>query len=122
MPIVDIELVVDPTGNVAANLAQTLADAVGHVLKTPAGQTWVRLHLLSREHYAENESSIESAELPVFVTVRKRAIPAADELRSETLALTHAVAKVLGLTASFVHTEYAPAAQGRVSFGGTLVE
>ena len=122
MPIVDIELVADPTGTVASNLAQSLADAVGHVLKSPAGQTWVRLHVLSREHYAENESPVESSELPVFVTVRKRSIPAADELKSETLALTHAVAKVLGRTAAFVHTEYAPAAQGRVSFGGTLVE
>ena len=69
MPIVDVELVAGPDGVVASRLAQSLADAVGRALGSPVGQTWVRLHILAREHYAENESSIELAELPVFVTV-----------------------------------------------------
>ncbi len=122
MPIVDVELVTRPNGAVPAGLAQSLADAVGGTLNSPAGQTWVRLHLLSREHYAENGSPLEISELPVFVTVLKRSTPVGSELEAEVSTLTQVIAKVLGRAASCVHIEYAPAASGRLSFGGKLVE
>src|SRR5450432_320644 len=110
MPIVDVELVAGTNGAVATGLAQSLADAVGRILKSPQGQTWVRVHLLAREHYAENESSVEQAELPVFVTVLKRVFPAKEELAEEISAMTSAIAQVLGCPVSRVHIEYAPAA------------
>lgn len=122
MPIVDVELVADPIDGVAADLSQSLADAIGRALESPPGQTWVRVRVLAREHYAENEVSVEMTELPVFVTVLKRALPAKSELAGEVLALTNAIAQVLGRTASCVHVEYAPAAGGRLAFGGKLVE
>ena len=121
MPIVDVELVT-PNGAVAAGLAQSLADAVGRTLKSPPGQTWVRVHVLAREHYAENESSVEMTAPPVFVTVLKRALPTKAELAGEISALTSAIAQVLGRATSCVHVEYAPAAGGRLSFGGKLDE
>ena len=121
MPIIDIELVVAPNGMPAPGLAQSLADAVGRALGSLAGQTWVRLHLLAREHYAENESTLASTELPVFVTVLKRTLPAQAELSAEVATLTNAIAVALGRAASRVHVEYAPAANERVSFGGNLV-
>ena len=80
------------------------------------------MHVLSQEHYAENESRVEASDLPVFVTVLKRATPADAELAAEVTALTSAIAKTLGRAASCVHIEYAPAARGRLSFGGKLVE
>lgn len=122
MPIVDVELVAAPNGALAAGLAQSLADAVGRTFKSPPGQTWVRVHILARERYAENDSSVELAELPVFVTVLKRAPPVKAELADEISALTSAIAQVLGRAMSCVHVEYAPAAVGRLSFGGTLIE
>jgi phenylpyruvate tautomerase PptA (4-oxalocrotonate tautomerase family) len=122
MPIVDIEVVVGANGGLAAGLAQSLADTVGRSLKSPPGRTWVRLHVLAREHYAENESAIEVDELPVFVTVLKWALPAREELQVEVSALTGAIAQVLGRAVSCVHVEYAPAARGRLAFGGRLVE
>lgn len=122
MPIVDVELVIRPDDGLAPHLAQTLADAVGRVLRSPPGQTWVRLHVLSQERYAESESPVEASDLPVFVTVLKRAVPAGAELAAEVTALTGAIAKALGRAASCVHVEYAPAASGRLSFGGKLVE
>lgn len=121
MPIVDVEIVVAPNGPLAAGLAQSLADAAGRVLGSPAGQTWVRLHLLAREHYAENESSLDSTELPVFVTVLKRALPVQAEITDEITRLTGSIADVLGRNRTCVHVEYAPAAGGRLAFGGTLV-
>ena len=121
MPILDVEIIVAPDEPVAAYLAQSLADAAGRALDSPAGQTWVRLRLLPREHYAENESSLASTELPVFVTVLKRALPGPAELTDEITRLTGSVADLLRRNRNCVHVEYAPAARGRLAFGGRLV-
>ena len=120
MPIIDVEIVVAPNDPVAAYLAQSLADAAGRALDSPAGQTWVRLRLLAREHYAENESVLATTELPVFVTVLKRALPRPDEVTTEIARLTESIADVLGRDRTCVHVEYAPAASGRLAFGGKL--
>jgi phenylpyruvate tautomerase PptA (4-oxalocrotonate tautomerase family) len=121
MPIIDVEIVVAPNAPVDADLAQSLADAAGLALGSPAGQTWVRLHLLAREHYAENEFSLASTELPVFVTVLKRALPGPAEMTDEITRLTGSVANLLRRNRTCVHVEYAPAASGRLAFGGKLV-
>ncbi len=122
MPIVNVELVAEPNDTLAAGLAQSLADAVGGSLNSPPGQTWVRMRILAREHYAENASPLESVDLPVFVTVLKRALPERAVLAVEFAALTSSIAKVTGRNPACVHIEYAPAAAGRLSFGGRLVE
>jgi phenylpyruvate tautomerase PptA (4-oxalocrotonate tautomerase family) len=122
MPIVTVELVVDAGIALEQDLAQSLADAIGRALKSPSGQTWVRLRSLGRSEYAENEASVGSDDLPVFVTVLKRQVPLGAELQAEAAALTQATAQVVRRPASCVHVEYAPAAAGRVSFGGKLVE
>lgn len=122
MPIVDVELVVEPNHTLSVGLAQSLADAVGRTLNSPSGQTWVRMRVLAREHYAENESLLESTDLPVFIRVLKRALPERAALALEIAALTSSIAKATGRNPASVHIEYAPAAAGRVSFGGRLVE
>jgi phenylpyruvate tautomerase PptA (4-oxalocrotonate tautomerase family) len=122
MPIVDVDLVSAAEDTPAAGLAQLLADALGRALKSPPGETWVRLRPLARERYAENESILESSGLPVFVTVLRRALPEKAALADEIAALTRAVARVTGRDPASVHVEYAPAAAGRLSFGGRLVE
>jgi phenylpyruvate tautomerase PptA (4-oxalocrotonate tautomerase family) len=122
MPIVEVELVAGASSVVTPGLAQSLADAVGRTLHSPPGNTWVRLHVLQRNHYAENESSLETTELPVFVTVLKRVLPEGAELAGEMMALAGAIAEVTGRAMSCVHIEYAPAAGGRLGFGGRLVE
>jgi phenylpyruvate tautomerase PptA (4-oxalocrotonate tautomerase family) len=121
VPIINVEIVVAPGRPVVAGLAQSLADAAGRALGTPAGRTWVRLHWLAREQYAENESPLAIDELPVFVTVLKREPPGPDQLSGEIASLTGAIAEVLGRARSCVHVEYAPAARGRLAFGGKLV-
>ena len=75
MPIVDVTIVVGRDEKVAAGLTQTLADEVGRVLNSSPGQTWVRLHLLAQDRYAENNSSLGSTELPVFVVLLTRQLP-----------------------------------------------
>jgi phenylpyruvate tautomerase PptA (4-oxalocrotonate tautomerase family) len=121
MPIVDVEIVMATNGPVPAGLAQSLADAAGRALGSPAGRTWVRLRLLPQEHYAENESSLPATGLPVFVTVLRRAHPGQAEMTDEIARLTVSIADVLRCNRTCVHVEYAPAASGRLAFGGNLV-
>ena len=122
MPIVTVEVVVDPERTLKLNLAQSLADAIGRALASPPGQTWVRLHVLGSNAYAENESVIGADALPVFVTVLKRQVPLGAELQAEVASLTRAIAHVVGRPAESVHVEYAPAAANRLAFGGKLVQ
>jgi phenylpyruvate tautomerase PptA (4-oxalocrotonate tautomerase family) len=122
MPIVTVEVVAAADYAMEKNLAQSLADAVGRVLNSPPGQTWIRLRLLGRDQYAESESVADGGELPVFVTILKRQSPLGGELEAEVTELTRTIARVIGRPAACVHIEYAPAAVGRVSFGGRLVQ
>jgi phenylpyruvate tautomerase PptA (4-oxalocrotonate tautomerase family) len=122
MPIVTVEVVAGANDPMVPHLAQSLADAIGHALKSPPGQTWVRLRSFTHDQYAENEELLDAAQLPVFVTILKRQIPQHAELEGEVTALTRAVAQVIGRPAACVHIEYAPAAAGRLSFGGVLVQ
>jgi phenylpyruvate tautomerase PptA (4-oxalocrotonate tautomerase family) len=122
MPIVTVELITHPDRPLESNLTQSLADAVGRVLNSPRGQTWIRLRLLPRDGYAENDALVDATELPVFVTLLERQPPLGAALQAEVTGLTHAIAQVIGRPAACVHVEYAPAAVGRVSFGGKLVQ
>jgi len=122
MPIITVELVADADRPLGHDLPQSLADAIGRALHSPPGQTWVRFRSLRSSEYAENGALVDAAELPVFVSVLERQPPAGAELEAEVTALTHAIAQVVGRPAARVHIEYAPAAAGRVSFGGKLVQ
>jgi phenylpyruvate tautomerase PptA (4-oxalocrotonate tautomerase family) len=122
MPIITVELVAEAERAAERNLAQSLADAIGRASGSPPGQTWVRLRILARHEYAENDSCPNADQLPVFVTIVKRQVPPATELQDEVAAVTAAVARVVGRDLACVHVEYAPAAVGRVSFGGKVVQ
>jgi phenylpyruvate tautomerase PptA (4-oxalocrotonate tautomerase family) len=121
MPILTVELVVNPGDTMPPGFAQSLADALGPVLQSPPGQTWVRVRHLAHDQYAENGVPFDPGQLPVFVTVLRRQIPPRPDLEAEVAALTLAVAEVVGRPASRVHVEYAPAGAGRVAFGGALI-
>src|SRR6185295_8926235 len=122
MPIVDVTIVVGPDEQIAAGLTQTLADEVGHVLNSARGQIWVRLHPLTQDHYAENNSSVGSTDLPVFVVVLTRELPDRSQLDGAIAKLTQAISEVTGRPSDRVHIEYASSAVGRVAFGGKLVK
>ena len=111
-----------PDAAPAEGLAQALADVAGRTFQSAPGQTWVRLRTLSQSQYAENEASVEATELPVFVNVLKRQVPPKTELEREIAALAKAIAKMTGRSVARIHIQYAPAAVGRLSFGGKIVE
>jgi len=121
MPIVDVTIVVGRDEMVAPGLTQTLADGIGRVLNSPSGQTWVRLHLLAQDRYAESNSSLSSTELPVFVVLLTSQTPSRSQLDGEIAKLTQAISAATGRPSDRVHIEYAPSTVGRVAFGGKLV-
>jgi phenylpyruvate tautomerase PptA (4-oxalocrotonate tautomerase family) len=121
MPILTVEIVGDGPSPGKPSLAQSIADAVANVIGCGPGQTWVRVHWLQRENYAENDAVMSGRELPVFVRILMRSALVEDALEAQASALTHAIAGVVDRPANLVHLEYEPAAAGRVSFGGTLV-
>jgi phenylpyruvate tautomerase PptA (4-oxalocrotonate tautomerase family) len=122
MPIVEIEVVGGPDDPLPPSLAQGVADAAGPIFGTAPGGTWVRLRTLAATHYAESALAVAPDERPVFVTVTRRALPEREALMAEITALTEAIARILQRPPARVHVEYAPAAAGRIAFGGTLVE
>lgn len=121
MPIVDIEWVGAAHAELHAPPAARLADALGQVFNSPAGKTWVRVRRLDSSAYAENQATLRSEELPVFVTVLHARPPTGEALALEARAVTVAVAGCLARPVERVHVQYAPPAVGRQAFGGTLV-
>ena len=121
MPIIDVEIVCEAETEFGRFSAQPLADAIGKVLSSEAGRAWVRLRFLNRHSYAENLSTLDSTELPVFATVLHAQLPVGDALAAEVIAITMAVAQCLARAPERVHVQYAPAAAGRQAFGGKLV-
>ena len=103
MPIVDVTIVVGRDEKVAAGLTQTLADEVGRVLNSARGQTWVRLHLLAQDRYAENNSSLGSTELPVFVVLLTCQPPDRSQLDGTITKLTQAISEATGRPSSSEH-------------------
>ena len=122
MPIVDVTIVVGRDEEVAAGLTQALADGIGRVLDSPPGQTWVRLHPLAQDRYAENNASLSSTDLPVFAAVLTRQRPDQSQLAGTVAKLTRVISEATGRSSERVHIEYAPSAIGRIAFGGKLVE
>ena len=121
MPILDVEIVGPLDGAVEDGLAARLADAAAAVLDPDRPQgTWVRLHRVSLDGYAENAGGPLEGTLPVFVSVLKAAPPQGDALDREARALTEAVAEACGRPAANVHLLYEPPAAGRIAFGGEL--
>lgn len=117
MPIVDVTLIgADPRER--PGLARRLADALGVALDAPVGATWVRVHRVAADDYAEHGGAPEGAG-PVFVDLLRRAWPAAPaEHAASHRAVAEAVAAACDRPLDRVHVLSAPPAEGRVAFGG----
>jgi len=122
MPIVDVTIVVGRDEKVTSGLTQALADGIGRVLNSAPGQTWVRLHPITQDRYAENNSPLSSTDLPVFVTMLTRQTLDQSQLVATIAKLTQAISEATGRPSDRVHIEYAPSAIGRVAFGGKLMQ
>ncbi len=120
MPIVDIEIVLKPDETLADKMVSELADRLGKLFGSPKNGTWVKVHQIAAQHYAENEGQ-EQDLYPIFVSVLKSRLPALDEMQNEVDAITALVAEICHRPPGFVHVIYQPEGQGRVAFGGKVV-
>ncbi len=120
MPILDIEVVCARSDAASLPPAAVLATAAGKVFGSRPGSTWARLRVLDPNCYGENDAATPEPG-PVFVTVTHARPPSGETLDKEVAALTEAMARALARPAENVHVEYAPAAAGRIAFGGRLV-
>ena len=121
MPILNVEIVVEPGEVLSPDLAARLADRVGSVLDARPGATWVTVRPHPLQQYAESGGGPESGVRPVFVTILKAKVGSRESLAAEARVLTAAIAEVCGRPAENVHLNYQADAAGRVAFGGTIV-
>jgi len=120
MPILNVEIVARPDEYLSPKLATELANRTGEIFGSAPGSTWVKVHLIARENYAEN-SSVSEDIYPVFMSVLKAKLPSPDSLQAEVSKLTAAIAQVCGRPQENVHIVYLPAGAGRVAFGGKVL-
>ena len=122
MPIIDIELVEDEQpGLLSTDKIQALADSLGVLFNSAEAGTWVRLHHLPRNRYAENQTRIDPSTRPVFITVLKSRLGDENELAAEAKAIAGTVSGLLGRPVQNTHVLFQPDAAGRIAFGGELV-
>ena len=122
MPIIDVEMVVADNEQVPSHLAAIMANATRNVFGASAGQTWVRLHKLPLQDYAEDGGGPLQDIRPIFVTVLKAKLPPLNELKHEMEQLSQAIARSCGRPVENVHLFYQPEGRGRIAFGGRVVE
>jgi hypothetical protein len=121
MPILDVEIVLDPEQPIADNLAAEIAERAGAIFGSAPQQTWVKLRLLARELYAENGAGPPEGVYPVFGSVLKAHMPAPELLQAEVAVLAEAIAAACARPIEQIQIVYLPSAAGRVAFGGVLV-
>lgn len=118
MPILDIEIVLNPGEELREGLAGEIVDAAGEILGSEPGGTWVRLRELPRAQYAENGGGPQEEVWPVFVEVLKGELPQGDEMREEAGKLAAEVGRICARPKENVHILYLPQGKGRIFFGG----
>jgi phenylpyruvate tautomerase PptA (4-oxalocrotonate tautomerase family) len=119
MPILDVEIILQPDETLPIYLAAELAEAAGHVFNSAPGETWVKLKSIPAGQYAENGSP--SGVTPVFVSVLKARHADLETTRIEVARLTMLVARLCLRPAENVHIIYLPEGLGRVAFGGQIL-
>jgi phenylpyruvate tautomerase PptA (4-oxalocrotonate tautomerase family) len=120
MPILHVEVVGPLADDVARGLAQRIADAAGRALDSRPQGTWVKLHLLDEQAYAENAGGPPRGAQPVIVSVLQADLPPQSTLAQQASRLTEAIAGACRRPAENVHVIFEPPAAGRIAFGGKL--
>lgn len=120
MPILNIEIVGPIAQKQRADLASHLADLAGEALDSRPQGTWVKLHFIPSEHYAENGGGPAVGVLPVIVSLLQAQVPQGEALAKQVKLLATAIGKGVGRPTENVHIIVEPAASGRIAFGGSL--
>lgn len=123
MPIVTIKLFMEnPQEKAPTAQVQMLADRLGELFHTHPRQTWVRIEIHPRVHYAENGVALAEMVYPTFVEVLKADLADPDDLAAEAEQIAAVVSAVLGCPQENTHILYLPEAANRIAFGGKLLQ
>src|SRR5262245_23141957 len=117
MPIVDVEIVLRPDETIRKEMVSELANELGDIFRSQPGGTWIKVHELPAEQYAENDRT-QAGIYPIFVSVIKSKVGTADKMQKEVEQITGAVAQICGRSSENVHLIYQPEGKGRLAFGG----
>jgi len=120
MPIIDVEIVLRSNESIREEVVSELANELGEIFHSSPGQTWIKLHPLSADQYAENGGRPDGV-YPIFVTVMKSKLSSFAEMQKEVAKITGAIAQICGRPSDNIHVIYQPAGRGRVAFGGKIV-
>jgi len=120
MPILDVHLIGPVPDGVRHGLAERIAEAAGRVLQSRPQATWVKLHFLTADAYAENAGGPPEGAQPVIVSVLLADRAEGEALAAQAQLLTKAIADACARPDENVHLIYEPPARGRVAFGGRL--
>ena len=120
MPILNVEIIGEIEPELRSDLASRLANSAGVALNSRPQGTWVKLHFLAVDQYAENEGGASNNALPVIVSLVQAEPPTGAALQSLITALTDAISDCIGRPRENVHIIVEPPAIGRIAFGGVL--
>ena len=120
MPIVDIEIVLRTNEIIREEVVSELANELGEIFHSSPGETWIKIHPLLADQYAENGGTLDGI-YPIFITVMKSKLSSFEEMQEEVANITGAVAQICGRPSDNIHVIYQPAGKGRVAFGGKIV-
>jgi phenylpyruvate tautomerase PptA (4-oxalocrotonate tautomerase family) len=118
MPIVDVEVVGEPPGDLRQGLARRLADSLATALSSRG--TFVKLRVLEDADYAETGVGPAPGSRPVFVKLVLDEIPEGALREAQVQAIAQAVSGACRRPASSVHVVYELPARGRVAISGKL--
>ena len=81
MPILDVTLVLQEVEELPDELTDRLAKSAPRAMDSEPAGTWVRLHTLASDRYADGDGGPATSVRPVFVPVLKATRPVEDERR-----------------------------------------
>jgi phenylpyruvate tautomerase PptA (4-oxalocrotonate tautomerase family) len=126
MPFLEVQIVGEPSGAPTQTLAARLAEASAEVWRGKHGSTWVSIHIIPLDGYAEKlggagASSPDPASAPVYVRISSLDVEEGEALASDAAALTRVVAAACGRPEKSIRILFQPALRGRIAVGGQLV-
>ena len=120
MPILDVEIILEPGEELKPGLAAELANTAAEIFQSGPQQTWLKLRPLPQANYAENGGTAENVK-PVFVSILKAQQPTLAQKQKEVHQLAQRFAQICGRPAAHIHILYLPEGNGRIAFGGQLL-
>lgn len=120
MPILDVEVVLCRDECLPQDFAVRLAECGGEVFGQTPGTTWVKLHTIPADCFAENGGGPVAGCSPVFVSVLMMEMPPRKKLEPMINRLRLVIASLSGRQAINVHIFFMPEGAGRVYMGGRL--